>query len=249
MSSQWYYEKNGEKRGPFTADELRSHASQGQFAPTDLVHRDGMEKPIPASKVKGLFPAPEKISPLPKPAEAAASGTPSDNDQRGRSNFRMELSSFLQQLSEAAVNRTSKLKKFWDGSSKKAKVFAICGIAFLGLLFIGFLSNNGKIKAVRNLRPGASPNVTIGEVLDAVCKNPKWEHTYAKKKDQNGEYTIRVEVVRFKGDTKRGPIILQYIVQGKEPEFHWADLDGSLLSPIETAAFFNASLNLWKCAL
>jgi hypothetical protein len=57
MANQWYYSKNGDKRGPVTGAQLKALAEAGKLRPTDLVWKEGMPSWQPAGKVKGLFPA------------------------------------------------------------------------------------------------------------------------------------------------------------------------------------------------
>ena len=57
MSSQWYYFKGDERLGPFSSSELKGLASTGRLVPTDNVWKEGMEKPFPAIRLKGLFQA------------------------------------------------------------------------------------------------------------------------------------------------------------------------------------------------
>ena len=56
MTDQWYYVHDSKRIGPLTARQLMERASAGQLKPTDMVWKEGMEKGIPAEKVKNLFP-------------------------------------------------------------------------------------------------------------------------------------------------------------------------------------------------
>ena len=51
----WHFQRNGTKHGPFTADELRQKAANGEVRPTDLVWREGMTQPVEARFVPTLF--------------------------------------------------------------------------------------------------------------------------------------------------------------------------------------------------
>jgi hypothetical protein len=57
----WYFTRVGKQtQGPFTDKRLKQLAAMGQLLPTDKVHKLGMEKPLTARKVPGLFdPPPE----------------------------------------------------------------------------------------------------------------------------------------------------------------------------------------------
>jgi hypothetical protein len=59
MSSQWYFTHDGgEMLGPCTSKELRVLASAGKLLPTDRIRKEGMEKPVRARRLKGLFTPP-----------------------------------------------------------------------------------------------------------------------------------------------------------------------------------------------
>ena len=56
MAREFYVSRDGQERhGPHTGIELREMADRGELRPTDLVWKEGMPKPVAASKVKGLF--------------------------------------------------------------------------------------------------------------------------------------------------------------------------------------------------
>lgn len=53
----WFYESNGEQKGPVTDDELDSLVAQGVVLPTTLVWRDGLPNWTPLSQVRAAAPA------------------------------------------------------------------------------------------------------------------------------------------------------------------------------------------------
>lgn len=69
MSEQWFFARGKEKFGPYTAAQLKALAQQGRLLPSDMLHKEGMPKWVPASSVKGLFAsAPARPAPPPLPA-------------------------------------------------------------------------------------------------------------------------------------------------------------------------------------
>jgi hypothetical protein len=59
MSTQWFYQRDGQEMlGPCSAKELKHLASTGQLLESDRVRKEGMEKPVRAGRVKGLFITP-----------------------------------------------------------------------------------------------------------------------------------------------------------------------------------------------
>jgi len=55
LAADWYYAKDGERFGPFDAQQIKKFAEQGVLLPTDAVTRKGMPQWMPADTVKGLF--------------------------------------------------------------------------------------------------------------------------------------------------------------------------------------------------
>ena len=54
---QWYILRDGKRHGPYSGADLKKYAASGHLLPIDLVVKDGMAKPVPAAKIKGLFAA------------------------------------------------------------------------------------------------------------------------------------------------------------------------------------------------
>jgi hypothetical protein len=64
MADRWYYAHEGDKKGPFTSQELRSLADAGEIVPTDTVWKEGVEQGVAANRVKNLFPPPPNADAL-----------------------------------------------------------------------------------------------------------------------------------------------------------------------------------------
>lgn len=69
MADEWYYAVDGQQRGPVSGGKLKQLAAAGEIAKSDLVWKEGMADWVKAEKVKGLFGAPVKAPPKPKPTE------------------------------------------------------------------------------------------------------------------------------------------------------------------------------------
>jgi hypothetical protein len=86
MTDQWYFARDGKTSGPFSAARLQELAAAGEVRPQDAVWKEGMDRRVLASKVKGLFaaspapapppPAPAAEPPPPPPPEAAEEPAP-----------------------------------------------------------------------------------------------------------------------------------------------------------------------------
>lgn len=71
MSSNWFYSSNGQQHGPISAAQLKQLADSGHLMPDDFVCQEGSEQWVVASKVKGLFAAPQTAQPISnEPVEA-----------------------------------------------------------------------------------------------------------------------------------------------------------------------------------
>jgi antitoxin component YwqK of YwqJK toxin-antitoxin module len=76
MAENWYVVQNGRRHGPYTGAELKRQAATGHLLPIDLVVKDGMEKPVPAAKVKGLFDSQPATKPPVQPSPITAHEAP-----------------------------------------------------------------------------------------------------------------------------------------------------------------------------
>ena len=79
MSEAWFYQRGDQRLGPVSSQELKRLADTGELQPTDLLWKEGMPKPLAASRAKGLFSAavhqeattpPSAASPAPPPLPA-----------------------------------------------------------------------------------------------------------------------------------------------------------------------------------
>jgi hypothetical protein len=92
MADQWYFERDGKKNGPFSAARLKELAAAGQVRPGDTVWKQGIDRGVPAAKVRGLFPdaaakdrpaegaVPTEDAPSPPPAAAPPPEAPAPAD-------------------------------------------------------------------------------------------------------------------------------------------------------------------------
>jgi WD40 repeat protein len=103
MADQWFIARNNKKHGPFTAAKLKELAAQKRLLPSDMLLKEGTQKWVAASSMKGLFP----VAP-PRPAAAkppvANGGGGLQFDEAGDANGKRKTSSSgkgLQMLSAA----------------------------------------------------------------------------------------------------------------------------------------------------
>ena len=68
MASEWFYYVGQERVGPVGSQQLKDLARTGQLQPGTLIWKEGMSKPQPASRVKGLFEPSITPPSLPGPA-------------------------------------------------------------------------------------------------------------------------------------------------------------------------------------
>jgi hypothetical protein len=67
MADRWFYARDGEKQGPYTAQQFRSLALDGSLLTTDTVWKNDIARGVSAAKVKNLFPA--TVAEPPPPVE------------------------------------------------------------------------------------------------------------------------------------------------------------------------------------
>lgn len=75
MTDQWYFGRDGQRFGPFSAAQLKEQGALGKLQPTNTVWKSGIDKGMPAERVKNLFPAPQAAA---APANANAPATAAD---------------------------------------------------------------------------------------------------------------------------------------------------------------------------
>lgn len=73
MPDQWYYEHELKKCGPVSPRQLRELADKGVIRPTDTIWKEGIDRGVPAARVKNLFavPAPAAVESAPVAAAVA----------------------------------------------------------------------------------------------------------------------------------------------------------------------------------
>jgi hypothetical protein len=72
--AEWYYAKEGERKGPVSSSQLRQLAQSGELLPTDMVFKEGGTQWIPASSINNLFAGPNAVSTRPDPGASARRG-------------------------------------------------------------------------------------------------------------------------------------------------------------------------------
>lgn len=83
MSTAWFYFKGDQRIGPVGSFKLKDLTTNGNILPADLVWKEGMASPQPASTVKGLFEA-SIIPPPPLPVrEKLVAPQQSTEDEQG----------------------------------------------------------------------------------------------------------------------------------------------------------------------
>jgi hypothetical protein len=82
VATDWFYFKGDQRLGPVGSQQLKDLARAGQLQPDTRIWKEGMSKPQPASRVKGLFePAITPTPPLPVRMETAAPKESLENGQ------------------------------------------------------------------------------------------------------------------------------------------------------------------------
>jgi hypothetical protein len=120
MTAEWFYLKNGQNVGPFTQDQLRQLARQGQLLPTDLVWKNGMPSWSPASSIPGLLPS------APPPQAPAAEEPAAPSLDRN----------YEQILKQGSREMLAELGQAWRRLSMGARLAIILGGVLLLILIV-----------------------------------------------------------------------------------------------------------------
>lgn len=85
---KWYYEINGDRRGPLSSQEVVALIEQGVILPDTPIFRDGMGSTVPARRLKGVrFPA--SITPKIPDADCTPASELRDSNLRGGATVRV----------------------------------------------------------------------------------------------------------------------------------------------------------------
>lgn len=80
MSDKWYFACNNRKLGPFSAPQMKELAALGRIQPENTVWKEGVEKGVPAARVKSLF-SHTPGSTLPGKGEFPVAPSPASSEQ------------------------------------------------------------------------------------------------------------------------------------------------------------------------
>jgi hypothetical protein len=78
VTDEWYFARDTERRGPFSALQLIELATSGEIRPTDMVWKAGVEKRVAAGTISRLFPSVEAEAVPEVAGEAEASAEVSE---------------------------------------------------------------------------------------------------------------------------------------------------------------------------
>ncbi len=145
MSTQWYYQRDGEAMGPFSRDELKYLASRGEISPHDQVRRGETGHWAPITTLSGFFtqPAVESLQ------EAALEEAANDDSEDGE--FRPDANE---------ENRPPERKR------KKKRVYGLpllmgsgCGCLTAALLLLLLMLFLLPLRSCQNITPGLQGDV------------------------------------------------------------------------------------------
>lgn len=83
MATEWHVSRNGKTKGPFSSSQLKALADSGKLLPSDLLWKEGMKEPAPASSLKGLFAAASASVPGAEAIHAPSSEVPIQIPENG----------------------------------------------------------------------------------------------------------------------------------------------------------------------
>ena len=135
--ANFWYESNGEQKGPVPASELKQMAASGQLRPTDMIWREGQPDWVAAGSVKGLFPTAAPGSPPPP-----SSDRPFTQGMYGPAPDLRQATAAAKEASQQAVGAAKLLLNDPIGGIAKAyeslgptRALPV-GIVFLAVLFV-----------------------------------------------------------------------------------------------------------------
>lgn len=229
MNQEWYYAKGGKgRRGPVSANELRSLAGSGQIHPSDLVWKEGMREWAEARKIKALFsdaaimpPPTAGVSATPPSAQTIHSGLISSRTIPGQAKDR------------------------WQSYGWRQRSVVLIGllIPIIGGIRGCAQSGNSTIKLVKNGFLIEFPGTPIGKAVDSFLSNPNWESGTT----QAGQVFVNVHGgMAFHGKPVRATIQFLVNKEAETFEFHAFELNGIPQNDLMKAALIQRVLEEYR---
>src|SRR4051794_22211267 len=101
--ASFWYESNGEQKGPITAAQLKGLAVSGELRPTDMIWKEGAPDWMTAGSVKGLFPEGTPGLAPPPPASAPLQARSTSQGMYGPAPDLRQATAAAKQASQEAV--------------------------------------------------------------------------------------------------------------------------------------------------
>ena len=141
--ANFWYESNGEQKGPVTAAQLKGFAVSGELRPTDMIWKEGSPDWVTAGSVKGLFPeGTPGLAPPPAPASPPLQAKSSSQGMYGPAPDLRQATAAAKEASQEAIGALKILVTDPIGGIAKAyeslgpgKALPV-GIVFLVAFFI-----------------------------------------------------------------------------------------------------------------
>jgi hypothetical protein len=152
--AEWYYVKDGNRKGPVGSNKLKNMAAEGQLLPDDQVWRDGMEEWVSARSIKGLFAVGGTDVPPPLPSEQTLAEPPRPPIARSQC---------------ARTRRGSRHMRPHRGAT--VLVFGILGlVVFFVFGIVAWIMGNADIKAMKagQMDPSGMGQTNAGRILGII---------------------------------------------------------------------------------
>lgn len=130
MSAQIHIDRNGERFGPFSLEDVNSHLASGSLQPTDLAWSDGMQSWVPIGQIPGIITSVGSAAP-PPPAPAANPTCPNCHTEVESSQIICMNCGTNLQTGEGTNTRILVVSE--SGSRKKMVLVAAFAVPLLGL--------------------------------------------------------------------------------------------------------------------
>ena len=102
--ANFWYESNGEQKGPVTAAQLKGFAVSGELRPTDMIWKEGAPDWMTAGTVKGLFPeGTPGLAPPPPPASPPLQAKSSSQGMYGPAPDLRQATAAAKEASQEAI--------------------------------------------------------------------------------------------------------------------------------------------------
>jgi hypothetical protein len=207
MAQKWYYAEGEQRRGPFSASQLRQLVVDGRVLPDTLVLKDGAQQWVAAGSIRALFPA---APPAAVPQGAGPDWAALDAPQQ----------QYAPRRPVGSRVRTPPKRRVWPWLAAAAVMFLVMGMGVsLAIVGMGFRIPN---LAGKGGQKGTNSPDTVPSASDLTKEEFREKLTSLRKPDGFKGYYLENDLLSAFGKPTRTQTM------GELKYWYWQCRDGTV---------------------